>query len=96
MLLEAGINPEGMVTFFEMLKQKGMEVPTALQYLSTHPTTEDRIEKLKSLAGQSPHPSAKLLPNYDWSDIGKICEAAKPWSQVEVCPNHYLEGMCEQ
>jgi predicted Zn-dependent protease len=78
LLLEAGINPEGMIDFFETLKQKGVKVPAFLKYLSTHPATEDRIQKLKSLAEQSPHQSVKLLPNYDWKDIGKICEAAKP------------------
>lgn len=79
LLLKAGINPEGMIAFFERLNQKGMEVPTFLKYLSTHPTTEDRIERLKSLSGQSLHRSEKLIPNYDWSDIGKICAAAKPF-----------------
>lgn len=74
MLIDAGINPEGMIAFFEMLKQKGVEVPDSLKYLSTHPTTEDRIEKLKSLAGQLPHRSVKLLPGYDWKSMEKICK----------------------
>jgi len=74
MLVEAGINPEGMIAFFEMLKQKGLEVPDFLKYLTTHPTTGDRIEMLKSLAAQSPQHFEKLLPDYDWKDIRKICE----------------------
>ena len=59
-LTEAGIHPRGLVTFFEKLKahneklkeeleKKG--VPTTdfpMSFLSTHPTTEERIAQLKT------------------------------------------------
>jgi len=78
MLLEAGIDPMGMIAFLELLKKRTSESPSILKYLSTHPGTEDRIEKLKSLAGQSRHRPAKLLAGHDWSEIKKICQATSP------------------
>jgi predicted Zn-dependent protease len=78
MLLEAGIDPKGMIAFLELLKTRTSKTPSILKYLSTHPGTEDRIEKLKSLAGQSQHRSVKLLADYDWSKIKNICQTTSP------------------
>ena len=78
MLLEAGIDPAGMIAFLELLKKRTSESPAILKYLSTHPGTEDRIEKLKSLAGQSQRRPAKLLAGHDWSEIKKLCQATSP------------------
>lgn len=74
MLLEAGIDPKGMIEFFEMLNKGTSETTSILRYLSTHPSTGDRIKKLKSLAGQSQAKSVKILKGYDWSNIKKICQ----------------------
>jgi predicted Zn-dependent protease len=76
MLLAAGMDPAGMIAFFEVLKKEGGETPAILTYLSTHPGTEDRIERLTALAGKSRQKSKKLLPGYDWRDIRKICSAS--------------------
>jgi beta-barrel assembly-enhancing protease len=45
----AGYNPEGMIKFFEQLKQKeGKDSGTGLQkYFATHPPTADRIKRVK-------------------------------------------------
>lgn len=74
MLVAAGIDPEGMVSFFELVKRKGMESPDFMKYLSTHPSTDDRIERLKQMAARSQRKPQKLLEGYDWSDIVNICE----------------------
>ncbi|MGH7830473.1 MAG: M48 family metallopeptidase [Candidatus Binatia bacterium] len=73
MLLAAGIDPAGMIEFFELLRKEGGKMPAYLQYLSTHPETEDRIEKLTLLAREGAPKPAKLLPDYPWRDIRKIC-----------------------
>ena len=73
MLLAAGIDPGGMITFFETLEMKGPEAPDFLKYFSTHPATQDRIEKLKSLARPSRRDPVTLLKDYDWQEIKKIC-----------------------
>jgi predicted Zn-dependent protease len=78
MVLEAGIDPMGLIAFLELLKTKTSESPSILKYLSTHPGTEDRIEKLKLLAGQSQRRPAKLLAGHDWSEIKKMCQATSP------------------
>ena len=74
MIIEAGIDPKGMIGFFEVLGESGTETPSILNYLSTHPSTEDRVQRLKSLAGGSRPKTVKLLQDYEWNDIKKICE----------------------
>ncbi len=45
LLVDAGINPRGLATFFEELIAERERRPSALeQWFSTHPLTEDRIE----------------------------------------------------
>lgn len=73
MLLDAGIDPAEMIRFFETLAKEGGDFPGPLKYLSTHPGTADRIQKLKALAAQASRQPVKLLPNHDWRDIRKIC-----------------------
>lgn len=74
MLLESGIDPKGMIAFYELLTKSTSETSSILKYLSTHPSTGDRIKKLKSLVEQSQPKSVKLLKGYDWSNIKKICQ----------------------
>jgi len=72
MVLEAGVDPAGMIAFYETMREKGGE-SRLLAYISTHPGTGDRIERLKTLAqNQRPNP-VKLLPNRDWNDVKRIC-----------------------
>jgi predicted Zn-dependent protease len=73
MLLRAGIDPRGMITFFARLQGAGKGSPALPAYLSTHPRTEDRIGRLTELAARSQSRPAGLLPDYDWRDIRRIC-----------------------
>ncbi len=73
MLLKARINPGGMIAFMESLRKDDKHAPALVKYLSTHPSTEDRVEKLKALAALAPATSVKLLPDDDWRDLRKIC-----------------------
>ncbi|MBI4572620.1 MAG: M48 family metallopeptidase [candidate division NC10 bacterium] len=73
MLLDAGIDPGGMITFFARLQKEGKGSPVLPAYLSTHPRFEDRIGRLTQLATQSQTTPAKLLPHSDWRDIRRIC-----------------------
>ena len=67
LLKKARINPQGMVSFFEMLKKKEAENPTlaaitkTLNLASTHPETEERIQALRR---QVP----KVPPAEGWLD----------------------------
>lgn len=73
MLLAARVDPEGMITFMEGLKRKDGDPAGLLRYLSSHPPTADRIERLRSLAGPSGRPSVKLLPDRDWTALRERC-----------------------
>ena len=77
-ILASGIDPQGMLHFFETLKKKmGGKEFKALKYLGTHPLTDERIQKLKELvasAGKgkgSPPKKAvtALLPGVDWAAL---------------------------
>jgi beta-barrel assembly-enhancing protease len=78
MLLAAGIDPAGMISFFDILKDEGKKGPRLPTYVSSHPSTEGRIERLKSLASGSHQPSVTLLQGYTWSDVRQICPTTKP------------------
>ncbi|MGH7770671.1 MAG: M48 family metallopeptidase [Candidatus Binatia bacterium] len=75
MLIRAGIDPAGIISIFELFKQEGGKLPALLAYLSTHPSTERRIDKLKLLAAESQRKPVKLLKDYDWDDMKKICSS---------------------
>lgn len=74
MLGAAGIDPTGMISFFETMKQKEVEAPAVFKYLASHPDTQDRIARLNALAEKSPPARAKPL-RYDWQDLTRICQA---------------------
>jgi predicted Zn-dependent protease len=78
MLLASGVDPRGMITFFEKMSKEGeksSEIPT---YLSSHPDPDSRIAHLKLLAGQSRRPPVKLLHANDWHSIRRACEKTDP------------------
>lgn len=83
MLIDAGIDPKGMITFFEMIKKEGMEMPAALKYLSSHPLTEERIERLKSLAKEAQGPFVHLLPDDRWEELLHICQSQAGQPSIE-------------
>ena len=74
MLQAARIDPAGMIDFFLTAKKETGDLPKAFTYLSTHPHTDDRIEALKRQAAQARYTPVRLLPNYPWGEIGKICD----------------------
>ncbi len=76
MLVAAGIDPRGMISFFESLSDGEKETPEFLKYVSTHPSTADRIGRLKSLVTQVEARPVTLMPDYDWKDMHQICQVA--------------------
>jgi len=76
MLAAAGLDPAAMIDFFETLKKKSGAEPEYLAYLSSHPSTEQRIATLKSLAARS-KPNAAAFSRYNWSELKKKCRAAE-------------------
>jgi beta-barrel assembly-enhancing protease len=77
MLLAAGVDPRGMVEFFRKIDAReggGMALPG---YLSSHPPSADRAQRLHALAAAAP-PAAPLLAGYDWADVRTMCASARP------------------
>jgi Zn-dependent protease with chaperone function len=75
LLFNAGVDPHGMVKFFKKLQEKDKNLPQVMSFLSTHPSTADRIEVLQNLADTR----YKNLPykkdfKIDWK---KVKETAK-------------------
>jgi predicted Zn-dependent protease len=75
LLLAAGIDPEGMLSFFEYLQeQHGGNEPNPLgRYLSTHPTAGDRVKKLRIQAQGTSESAHSLFPLDDWQHITTLC-----------------------
>ncbi len=73
LLIAAKIDPQGMVDFFEKLKKEYGDMPEFLQYVSTHPSSDERIETLRILAQSFREEPVPLLPDDDWSRISDIC-----------------------
>ncbi len=64
-LFGAGINPEGLTTFFEKLLALHKKEPSGLAKLfSTHPPTDERIKNVRAaIADLPPHPDLKRDSN---------------------------------
>ena len=73
LMINAGLDPLGMVEFFELLGHHRPNAPGALEYLSSHPSTPDRVDSLKQRARSAPSPNVPLLPETDWNDVRNIC-----------------------
>lgn len=72
MLIDAGVNPAGLISFFEKLDAISRKKPRIPVYLSTHPDLDKRLHRLRPLTARSGQPAA-LLPSYDWTNIHGIC-----------------------
>ena len=62
-----------MVSFFETLQQKEGKEPRYLAYLSSHPNTLERIDRLKSLIAETPPTRTKLLAPETLTELKMIC-----------------------
>jgi len=72
MLRDARVDPAGMVTLFQRLEARQGDVPRVAVYLSTHPRTEARIERLQALAADAPA-SVPLMDGEGWAAIRGAC-----------------------
>lgn len=70
LLYNAGVDPQGMLSFFKKLKERDKDLPEVLSFFSTHPSTENRIEELQQLINTK----YQKLPfqkefNIDWKKV---------------------------
>ncbi len=66
-------DPRGMIEMFNHLKELDLELPTAIQYLSSHPATDDRIAALEELAAAADYEPEPLLSDESWADLQDAC-----------------------
>lgn len=85
-LLQAvGIDPAEMIAFYRIMEAQDPHDVAASSYLSTHPNTNDRMERLMVLAGAPPPHPVKLLSLEEWKDLRSVCRrsvAASPQSST--------------
>jgi predicted Zn-dependent protease len=74
LLQQAGINPEGMMSFFEKLSHNEEETST-FQYFSTHPPSTERRHHLEKLASTHSMHYQKFSFEQDWETLRNLCEA---------------------
>ena len=48
LLIKSGIDPEGMIDFFGIMKEESGDTSGIFEYFSTHPSTGERISRLKN------------------------------------------------
>jgi Zn-dependent protease with chaperone function len=77
LLLSAGIDPEGMIAFFDTLQAKAGSTSPALTYFSTHPATEERRATLTELAAEATAPSSPIRLPVEWAVIAGRCRAPR-------------------
>ena len=62
LMVRAGINPQGLPSFFRELMAEQQRSPSAVeQWFSTHPLTEDRIQDTQRLVAQIPASQLRSL-----------------------------------
>ena len=77
MLRAAQIDPEGMIAFFESIRQHEHERPGLLHYFSTHPDTAGRMSALRDRAARASVQPVAVVPDYDWRKMQTVCRSGE-------------------
>ena len=84
MLVNARIDPYGMVDFFKIIETEHGERDGYLKDMSTHPDTGDRIEKLDNMIKGYGFKPKKLLPDVNWEETKMLCSKTKEPNDVKM------------
>lgn len=70
-MYEAGYNPQGMVDMFRKLKESrnGPEPSRWENLFSTHPITDERIEKARALIAKLPPRKGLIMNSPEWDNV---------------------------
>jgi predicted Zn-dependent protease len=73
-----------MIRFFETLHRHKPEGDHLLAYLSSHPSTESRIQALQQALQPADSALAPLLPSVHWESLRTLCRpAATPTASTD-------------
>jgi predicted Zn-dependent protease len=67
-LARARIDPKALAEFFALLKKREPSLPSALNWLGTHPDLAQRIETVNKLAAAQPAKAPEPI-QVDWADV---------------------------
>jgi len=73
LLLDAGIDPAGMIRFFDDRRVSGP--PAALRYFASHPPSAERAATLRRLAGAGPQTFTPVLDGAAWGAVTRACRS---------------------
>lgn len=74
LIQKARLDPEAMVSVYRKLQKESADLPRALQYLSTHPNTGDRVKLLAEQAEIAHYPPEPLQSKPRWREVSKRCK----------------------
>ena len=77
LLRRAGLDPRAMAEAFARIDRESKDLPGALEYLSTHPSTASRIDAAKRAAANPATYHSMLTPS-EWKQIQDACYSAPP------------------
>lgn len=72
-MLRAGLDPEALAEFFLLLQREYGDVPAGLQWMSTHPDHDSRVESIRAIIADMERPPARPL-DLDWVEIRRRVE----------------------
>ncbi|HRV82762.1 MAG TPA: M48 family metallopeptidase, partial [Planctomycetota bacterium] len=68
-LIDAGINPEGLVQFFELMRAEVGDVPAAMSWVSSHPRFDERIAAIRADLATRALPEQWQPLDLDWEQL---------------------------
>lgn len=82
LLKKTDISAQGLVRFFSKLSEEGEEDVFAdyMAYLSTHPSSKERIENITALAD---YEGKKVMSKKDWRALRGICKEHQPFAEIQ-------------
>jgi Zn-dependent protease with chaperone function len=77
LLNQANISADGLITFFHRISSDSQDIEKYFKYVSTHPPSQERIEKINQYNQVlNPRPSLTLK---EWQALQNICQEKKPF-----------------
>lgn len=90
--VRAGIDPEGLPSFFQKLLDQRAQQPTAFEsFFSTHPTDQSRVSATRKQIEALPHPSGQELVR-DTPEFHAIQARVKAFPQPPTSQEHPSKG----
>lgn len=75
LLEDAHVDPKAMVSMLELLDKLQGDAPSTLKYISTHPLTKERIDRMRKLAANYRGNDRELLPGQKWPPSVAQCKS---------------------